>query len=197
MKSRLEPVGDAAGEYGLALAKVARQCDSDGRALEDAASWVVVVGEDLRGSVLDAIDRVHRILTPAQRSAVAKRILSRQQERDSEQNTDEGARSIGGELDLSVGQLMSLLVRAQLLRSALEERLEPWKVKYKRALRAFPDADFAIRDHPIAQVPAAAIATRAVRDGVRMLLPILEPEQCVILADFIEEAVRKARDDER
>lgn len=197
LKPRLAPMGDAAEEYALALAKVARQCDPDGKALEDAGSWAVVVGQDVRGAALDAIDGVHAILTPAQREALSRRLLGKEEQRDDEERTDEDARSLGGKLDLSVGQLMSLLVRAQLLRSALEERTDPWRVQYRRALRAFPAEDFSIRDQAIAEVPAVAIATRFVRDAVRMLLPILEPDQCVALADLIEDEVRKSRERQR
>ncbi|MBW2529565.1 MAG: hypothetical protein JRI23_35635 [Deltaproteobacteria bacterium] len=197
LEPRLEPLRDGGRDYALALAKVARQCDPEGKALEDAGSWVVVVGEDLRGPILDAVDRVHHILTPAQRKALSSRLLGRERERDPEAKDEEGIRSVAAELDLSLSQIMSLLVRAQLLRDAAEERVEPWRIRYENALRAFPEEDFSIREHPIAEVPAAALATRFVRDGVRLLLPILEPAQCAALADFIEAKVEEAAEPDR
>jgi hypothetical protein len=191
LATHLEPLEEAGRDLTLAIAATARRCDGTTMALDDAASWAVLVSDQGSDAVLDAIDELHRILTPAQRQALVERLLAREEESKSEESTDEGARSLGDALDLSFGQMLVVLARGQALKGELEERLKPWRKKLKRALRAFPADDFAIRDHEIARVPAVALATGFVRDAVRTLLPILEPAQCQALADFIEREVGK------
>lgn len=195
LKDRLEPVKDAGRDLTLAIATTARRCDGNTMALDDAISWAVRVGDGERDAILDAIDELHRILTPAQRRALVKHLLFREEESRREDGTEDGARSLGDVLDLSFSQLLTVLSRGAALKDELEDRLNPWRDKLKVALEAFLEDEFAIRDHAIARVPAFALATRFVRDAVRTLLPILEPEQCQALAAFIEEEVGKA--DER
>ena len=187
----LESLQDAGLELALTVAKAARRCDGNLVALEGAASWAVAAGEQARGTVLDAIDELHRILSPAQRKALADRLLGKEKESKTESSTDSGARSLGDALDLSVGQMLTILVRAQALASALEERIEPWRPRLKKTLEAFADEHFAIREHEIAEVPVVALATDFLRDALRTLLPILEREQCEALAGLIQEAVDK------
>jgi hypothetical protein len=191
LEPRLEPMADAGRELALAGAQAATRCDANAMALTDAAEFAVIAGEQVRGDVLDGIDRLHAILTAAQRKALVSRLLGDAHQTDDPRSTDEGARSLGGALHLSLGQMVTLLTRAGALRSAIEERIEPWRVKAKNALLAFPNDDFAIRNYGIAEVPAVELATRFVRDAFRTMLPILDREQCKALGGFIREAVEK------
>jgi hypothetical protein len=175
----------------LAGAQAATRCDANAMALTDAAEFAVIAGEQVRGDVLDGIDRLHAILTAEQRKALVARLLGDAQQTDDRRSTDDGARSLGDALHLSLGQMFTLLTRAGALRSAIEERIEPWRVKAKNALLAFPNDDFAIRNYGIAEVPAVELATRFVRDAFRTMLPILDREQCKALGGFIREAVEK------
>lgn len=197
LKPRLEPMREAGGELALAIAESALRCNADGLAMQDASSWAVRVGQQMRDPILDSIDALHAILTKVQRKALAERLMNAELQSKSKgkRNTDKGARSLGDVLDLSFGQMLSVLARAQVLRGALERRLEPWRDKLKLALAAFPDENFAIRDHAIARVPAVALVTRFVRDAVRTLLPVLDPEQCTALGEFIKEKVTKKPDE--
>jgi hypothetical protein len=191
LEDRLEPLADAGRELALGVASAARRCNADMPVLESATTWAVRAGDQARPTLLDAIDRLHAILTPAQRKALADRLLGREQESQSTEPTDEGARAFGDTMDLSVGQMFRLLTRALALRSALEERIAPWREKARSALAAFPDDHFVIREHAIAEVPAVAIGTRFLRDALGTIFPILEPEQCVALAGLIEQAVEE------
>ncbi len=192
LKRQLEPMKDAGREYLLAIAKTASRCNNNTMALDDAASWAVGVGQQVRGPVLDAIDRLHRILTPAQRKMLARRLLDGEKESKKRRKTDEQSYSVSADLDLSLSQTLTLLIRARSLKSALEERLEPWRKSLKNALVAFPRDDFSVREYRIAEVPAVVLATRFVRDAVRTLLPILDQEQCKAVDASIRDALAKA-----
>ncbi len=191
LRQRLWPMEDAATELALALARTARRCDGDVRALEDAGSWVVRTGEQMRGVVLDAIDELHRILRPTQRKALARQLLDAEERSKTEDRSGASTRSVDDVLDLSLGQMFAVLLRAQALRRANEQRLAPWRPRLKNAITAFADDDFAVRDHDIAEVPAVAMAVELLQEAAATLLPILEPEQCQALGDLIEQAVEK------
>lgn len=200
LELQLEPMQEAGRELALAVAKTVRRCEGSSPALPGAISWAVGSGEQARGAVLDAVDRLHAILTRSQREALVARLRGDEERSKDPRPTDEQARSVGESLDLSLSQLMTMLVRVGALRDALEERIAPWRGQAKSVLAAFVKDDFAIRDHAIAQAPFVALATELLRDGLRTLLPILKPEQCQALATEIERALaeydeRDARDD--
>ncbi|MCC6523519.1 MAG: hypothetical protein IT373_12755 [Polyangiaceae bacterium] len=190
---KLAPFWDAARDFALAIATAAQHGDGRAPALAAAASWAINVGEDVREPVLDAINRVHRILTPAQRASLTERLLGDEKESQSDDSAETPARSLGDVLDLDLGQMLALLVRAQALKGAFEERLGPWRQNLKAALLAFAEDDFDVRRHKIAAVPAVSLATGLVRDAVRVLLPILERDQGRALAAFIREKVAESR----
>lgn len=191
LEERLEPATEASGDLALAIAQAAKRCDGNHMAIEDAVSWANGVGQQVRGDVLDGVDRLHHILTRKQRRTLARRLINSQEQRKKEDRTEKGAQSLDEVLDLSLGQMLNVMVRGAALQSLLEERLAPWRVKLERALAAFPDDDFAIRDHEVVEAPIVAIATRFMRDAVRTLMPILEPEQCAALDQFIREELKR------
>jgi hypothetical protein len=197
IEPRLEPMADAGRDFALAGAKAASQCNPNSMALADAASWAVETGEQVRGDVLDGIDKLHRILTREQREALVARLLGDAKETKPKEDTDDGARSLGDALHLSIGQVFTLLERAGALRSAIEDKIDPWLGRAKKALLAFPDDDFAIRKYDIAEVPAVELAARFVRDAFRSMLPILDREQCKALGGFIKEAVEEQASNDR
>jgi len=191
LTERVEPAADAGREFALAVAQAARRCDPRILALETAASWAVVQGEQARGAVLDGIDRLHHILTPEQRQALVDRLLGDEQQSRSQKPTEAGAKSLGDELGLSLGQMLKLVERALALRSDIEDRIEPWREKLRAALVAFPKDDFSARSFAASEMPVVALVTRFVRDGLRSMLPILDSEQCKALGEFIQKAVEE------
>ena len=189
LAARVAPLVDAGRDFGHAVALAAARCKGDSMGLDSEASFAVTMGEQTREGVLDAIDRLHRILTHRQRKALASRLLGDEKASREKKRGDARARDLGDELDLSIGQMLRLLVRAGALRDAFEERIEPWRDRLREALEAFPSDDFAIRDQPIAKAPVVAVATQLVRDAMRVLLPVLEPEQCKVLGSFIDDMI--------
>jgi hypothetical protein len=191
LEDDLEPAQTATADFARALARAARRCRQDSPFIAMEASHTITVGEQTRGKVLDAINRLHAVLTPAQRRTFARRLLG--DEQDAEQSRDDRdasrTRSIGGDLDLSVGQMLSILLRVRKLRDDFEDKAAPWRDRYVRAVRAFEKSDFDVRDHAIAEVPLVAIMTEFARDAFRVLIPLLKPEQCEALARIIEEKV--------
>ena len=197
IEPRLEPMADAGRDFALAGAQAALHCDPNSMALADAASWAIETGEQVRGDVLDGIDKLHRILTSEQRKALVARLLGDAKETKPKEDTDDGARSLGDALHLSIGQVFTLLARAGALRSAIEDKIDPWVGRAKKALRDFPDESFAIRNYDIAEVPAVELAAHFVRDAFRSMLPILDRDQCTALGGFIKEAVEKQAANDR
>lgn len=189
VKRDLTPLVDSGREFGRALSVAARQCKGDSPFIEMQASSTAAVGEQIREPVLDAIQRLHGILTPAQRRALSRRLLGADQPDERERKNDTRTRSLGIDLDLSVGQMLSMLLRVQALRESFQERAEPWRLRYRSALRAFARDDFDVRRHPIAEAPLVALATTFVRDALRVLMPVLEPAQCETLGRFIADKV--------
>ena len=57
----------------------------------------------------------------------------------------------------------------------------------------FARDDFDARKEPVAEAPIVAIAVAIVRDGVRTLVPLLEPKQCEALGRAIDESVEEKR----
>jgi Spy/CpxP family protein refolding chaperone len=191
LKPRLEPMLDAGLDFARAGAKAATACNPNSMALADSASWAVDTGEQVRGDVLDGIDKLHHILTRQQRKALVDRLLGNAQQANPKGETDDGARSLGDSLNLSLSQIVTMVARANALRGAIEDRIEPWVGKAKNALLGFPEDNFAIRKYAIAEIPAVELATRFVRDAFRTMLPILDREQCKALGGFISDAIEK------
>lgn len=189
LKRDVEPLRTATRDLALAFARSARRCKRDSPFIEMEASFAVTVGEQTRGSVLEAINRLHAILTPAQRKALVQRLLGEDDSRDEEKESrdDDRARDIGSDLDLSIGQMMIMLVRVRAVQSAIDERIEPWREHYRDALIAFEGSVFDVREQAIAKAPIVEIATDLARDAFRVLIPVLEPPQCEVLATMIKE----------
>jgi Spy/CpxP family protein refolding chaperone len=198
LKRQLEPMRDAGFRYGHAVATTVRRCKGKSMVLDDAASWLVVVGEQSRGPLLDAIDRLHAILTPAQRRLLVQRLQRKAEERDAERDAereraaDRGTRSLGDEVDLSFGQTLRLLAQARALQANAEERLDPWRSRLERAVKAFGNDDFRARDHAVAEAPLVREVTVLVAKAARTMLPILEQEQCKVLGERLEQKVSEA-----
>ena len=196
LEADVAPLKTAIDGFTRALARAARRCRQDSPFIEMEARHTVMTGEQVRGDILDGINRLHSILTPPQRLALSRRLLGEQEEGERERSDrDESrTRSIGGDLDLSIGQILSMLVRVRKLRNDFEAKAEPWREAYVRVARAFRHDDFDVRDHALAEVPAVELVTDVVRDAFRVLLPLLEPVQCEALADLIEARLEEPRD---
>lgn len=198
LEEDLAPVQVAVADFGRALARAARRCRQDSPFIAMEADHTVTVGEQARGKALEAINRLHAILTPAQRQQLSRRLQGRETEaeRAREKRDASRTRSIGGDLDLSIGQILKALVRVQKIRSDFEEKAAPWRERYLRAVRDFEREDFDVRDHAIADLPIVALMTDVARDAFRVLIPLLRPEQCEALARIIEDTMSSERSSE-
>jgi Spy/CpxP family protein refolding chaperone len=186
VRREARPLVDAGRQFGRTLAGAARRCKSESRFLEMEASFMVSAGEQIRGPMLDAIQRLHRILTPAQRRELSRRLIDLNQAPARERRGEARTRELGEDLDLSFGQTLTLLMRAQMLRSRFDERFAPWRVRYHDALADFPRDDFLIREKAIAKVPIVELAADFVLEATRVLLPLLDARQCETLGAWIE-----------
>ncbi len=184
-----EPLRDAARELGHSVAGAVRQCKAGTPFMDFDGERVVREGEELRGPLLSGIQRVHRLLTPAQRRKVADRLLEGDDQAKRERSNSSRTRELGPALDLSTMQLMSMLVKAAVLWTSFADRVEPWRVRYHVAISNFAREDFDLQHEPVAAVPVAALTLEFVRAGLRLLVPLLEPKQCEVLARLIDENV--------
>ncbi|MEZ4444347.1 MAG: hypothetical protein R3B72_35060 [Polyangiaceae bacterium] len=198
LKGQLVGVKDAAVEVALSLAAASKRCQGDTTWIGMAADQAVRAGENARDPILDGINELHAILTPAQRRALADRLLADEDDdgedrrERSGKRTRDGVQSLGADLDLSFGQIAQIVVRALRLRDAYLDELEPWRERYEHAVEAFPDDDFDVRRQAVAQVPLVKITADTVREGFRLLITLLEPDQCRALGKTIDEALERA-----
>jgi len=184
-----EPFRDAAKELGHSVAGAVRQCKGGTPFMDLDAERVVREGEELRGPLLSGLQRVHGLLTPAQRRKVSDRLLEGDDQAKRERRNSARTRELGPALDLSTMQLMSMLVKAGVLWTSFADRVEPWRVRYHVAITNFAGDDFDVHHEPVAAVPVAALALEFVRAGLRLLVPLLEPKQCEALGRLIDENV--------
>jgi Spy/CpxP family protein refolding chaperone len=182
-----DPLVRAAGEMGRSVAGAARQCKGDTPFVEADAARVIRAGEDLRGDVLDAVNRFHQLLTPAQRQKLSTRLLEGDEWAKRERRNESRTRSLGPALDLSFSQTMQMLVKARVLWTSFADKAEPWRERYRTAVANFARADFDAHREPVAEVPIVALTTEFVRTGMKFLIPILEKQQCEALGDLIDQ----------
>jgi len=191
----VEPMRWATEDLLQALAATVRRCRNDSTYLQMRAESLVAAGEAARRPLLRAINELHGLLTPQQRRALARHLLD--EERDStpeareDRSTDE-AQSASLQLDLSLVQLGLMLLHLHRVQGIYEDKAEPWLERYRSTVRAFVRADFDIRDHELAEVPIFELATGFVRDAFRLLVPLLEPDQCLVVSEYLEALVDEA-----
>ncbi len=181
-----------------ASAPSVRRCRGDSPSIGLAAERVILTGNRLRGPLLNSVDEMHRILTPKQRKALVARLLADDDERESDSGqrarsdrNDSAIKSFGERIDLSLGQMLKLLLRLSAVRDDFNEQLNPWREPYRQAVRAFAQDSFSARDQRVAKAPAAKIVVGAARKAMRVAVPLLDPEQCETLADaMLEQANR-------
>ncbi|APR85953.1 Hypothetical protein A7982_11302 [Minicystis rosea] len=193
-----EPIVGAANDLGHSVAGAARQCKGESPFVDSDGARLVRMGEDVRGDVIDAVQRFHRLLTPAQRRKLSARLLEGDDWARRERRNESRSRDLAPALDLSVMQTMAMLVKARVLWSTFADRAEPWRVHYKTAVEHFARDDFEARKEPVAEVPVVALSVDFLKMGLRFLIPILEREQCEALGRLIdqkldEQAARAAK----
>ena len=189
LESTAVPLRGAADEFGRSVAGAARQCKGDTPFMEMDAARLVREGEELRGPVIDAIQRVHRVLTPAQRRTVSDRLVEGDDWAKRERRNASRTRDLGPALDLSTMQMMSMLVKAGVLWTSFADRAEPWRVHYRAAITDFARDDFDAHKEPVAAVPVVALTLEFVQAGLRLLIPLLEPKQCEALGRVMDEKI--------
>lgn len=182
-----EPLVSAASEMGRSVAGAARQCKGDTPFVEADAARVIRAGEELRGDVLDAVQKLHKVLTPAQRQKLSTRLLEGDEWAKRERRNESRTKTLGPALDLSFSQTMQMLVKARVLWTTFADKAEPWRAHYKAAVANFARDDFDARREPVAEAPAVALTTEFVRTGMKFLIPILEKPQCEALANLIDQ----------
>jgi hypothetical protein len=206
LRQRFAALEELGFKLAHAIADAVRRCDPDDHWMRLEAQRAVAAVEELRPTILDAITRVHRLLTPAQRQALSDRLLADDDERESKRDDDRGVRALGETIDLSFGQILEVLERSRPVRGEILARISPMRDDLHAALEAFPGADFDIRTQAIAQADIAQLASDFVFAAAHVVLPVLEPAQCKALGDFIDErftaeekkrAAKKTRDEKR
>jgi len=189
VKRSVEPVEPAAMNLAEGVALAVRGCRKDSTLLEMRADSLVMAGEAAREPILDAIDELHAILTPKQRRRLVRHVLERERTSTPErrqEDADERTTSVGLELDLSWRQIASMLVRIRKIQSVYEEEAEPWLERYRIAVEAFAEPDFHVRDHAIARAPVMRMIADLVTDAYRVLVPLLEEEQCAAVSTYLK-----------
>jgi hypothetical protein len=83
--------------------------------------------------------------------------------------------------------MMSVLAKAGVLWSSFADRAEPWRLHYRTAIADFARDDFDVHREKVAAAPAVALIVEFVREGLRMLVPVLDPKQCEALGDLIDQ----------
>lgn len=187
LESTAEPFVGAASELGRSIAGAARQCKGETPFVQMDAARVIREGEAMRRPVLDAIQKVHRLLTPAQRKKLSNRLIEGDDWAKRERRNSSRTRDLGPALDLSTMQLMSMLVKAAVLWSNYADRTDPWRVHYRAAITRFVRDDFDAHAEPVGAAPLVPLTLEFVQAGLRQLVPLLEPKQCEVLAHLIEE----------
>jgi hypothetical protein len=185
----VEPFVSAVSDYERSVAGAVRKCKGETPFVESDAARVVRVGEELRVPALDAVQKVHRLLTPAQRRKVSGRLIEGDDAAKREKRNSARTRDLGPTLDLSTTQTMSMLLKAAVLWTWFADRVEPWRVKYHAAITHFADDDFDVHAEPVAAVPVVELTLEFVRAGLRALIPILQPKQCDALGQLIDQKV--------
>lgn len=192
LESKAEPFVSSVNELGHSVAGAARQCKGDTPFIETDAARVVREGEDVRKPVLDAVQRVHHVLTPAQRRIVSERLVESDDWAKRERRNSSRTRELGPALDLSTMQLVKMLVKAGVLWSSFADRAEPWRNHYRTAITNFAREDFDVHHEPVAAAPAVAFTVDFVRAGLRQIIPLLEPKQCEVLGNLIDQKLDEA-----
>ena len=188
VKRDVKPVEPAAMGLADGVASALRGCRTSSTMLEMRADSLVRSAEAARGPILDAVNELHAILTPKQRRRLVQHVLERERTSSPDarrEETDDTTTSVGVEIDLSWRQIASILVRARKIQSVYEDKAEPWLERYRSAVRAFAEPRFAVYEHPIAKAPVMRMAADLVTDAYRVLVPLLEPEQCDALSDYL------------
>lgn len=179
----------AANDLAHSVAGAATACKGDSPFIEQDAARVVRLGEEMRGPTIEAAQRFHRLLTPAQRKKLSARLVEGDDWAKRERRNASRTRDLGAALDLTGTQVMKMLLKAASLWATFAEKAEPWRVHYRTAITNFARDDFDAKSEPVASAPAVALTVEFVRTGLRMLIPVLEPKQCEALGRVINEKI--------
>ena len=195
LKREVEPVKPAAIGLAEGIASTLKGCRKDSTTLEMRADSLVRSAEAARDPILDAVNELHAILTPKQRRRLVRHVLERERTSSPERRRDEAddqTTSIGVELDLSWRQIASILLRVRKIQSVYEDKAEPWLERYRDAVRAFAEPHFDVREHAIAEAPVMRMVADLITDAYRVLVPLLEREQCAALSDYLRVKLAEA-----
>jgi Spy/CpxP family protein refolding chaperone len=192
LQSSGESFSNAANELARSVAGAARQCKGDSPFIDQDGKRVVQEGEGMREKVLDSIQRLHRLLTPAQRKKLSDRLVEGDDWAKRERRNASRTRELGPVLDLSTLQMMQMLVKAGVLWTTFADKAEPWRAHYRTAITDFARDDFDAHHEPVATVPIVAFFVDFMRTGLRMLVPLLEPKQCEALGHLIDDKLDEA-----
>jgi hypothetical protein len=196
-KRSVRPVKGAAEGLADAMISNLKRCRNDSTSMNMRADRVVSTAELAREPILDAINELHATLTPTQRRRLVDHLLDEERSSTRRERKDDGedrAQSVGVDFDLSWGQIGAILIRLRKLQSVYEDRAAPWIARYREALRAFAEPDFDIRRQAIAEIPIVRLAVDAVTDGFRVLVPLLEPDQCRAIGNHLAKELAEAKE---
>jgi hypothetical protein len=176
----------AAEALARSIAGAARMCKGTTPFVDADAERLVREGEELRAPLLDAFQRAHRVLTPAQRRKLSARLVEGDDWAKRERRNAQRAGELGPDLELRAMQLMSVLVKAGTLWARIADRAEPWREHYRTAITDFARDDFDVHEEPVAKAPAVKLVVDFVREGLGMIMPVLDPKQCEALGNLID-----------
>jgi hypothetical protein len=174
--------------FESAIVAAARGCSANDSRLHIEADRFVEAAQAARPAVLDAINMLHQILDARQRDLLVTRLLAGQESigGDGDDQPIRGLATIAEALDLSFAQKLALVKGAagldigKVLTNGLKKKIID-------AAHAFREPRFDIREHAIVEVPLVALYTGFMLDLAQIVLPVLEPEQCRVAADLLQQ----------
>jgi Spy/CpxP family protein refolding chaperone len=184
------------GKLKRSALAIVRSGSADSEAFEQSVSEAVRAVEQRVQRNTDALEEIHAILTPEQRSAVATalraQIEKRLGQRDGQQRHREGFRRFASQLMLSKLQLAQLeAIKTELLGE--KQQLHPTREELFALVDAFEGDGFGTALGAFRAKKAIVLRARIASAGKRTdtVLSILTREQRELLADLILEGPHK------
>ncbi len=194
LRNKADTLASASFDFFHSVAGAARQCKGDTPFLGSDAERVVREAEEIREPFLDAAQKLHALLTPAQRQKLSDRLIQGNDAAKRERRNSARTRELGPQINLSTMQTVKLLTKAAELWSTYADKTDPWREQYRIAVVDFARDDFDVHKEPVAKAPVMKLALDFVRSGLRLIIPILEPQQCEALGKLIDLRVDEAAD---
>ncbi len=166
-----------------AILEAVDHCDPDYARMHIEAKRMIAAGNDAQPAVLDAINELHALLTPAQRKLLVEPMLERNEARKGEQDS-EGFEALGDKLDLGVGQILELVARARTHLRLDRRGRDELREQFEQDAESFMSPDFDAHKSALGQQAITEIVVNLILDLGVVVLPVLDQRQCQALAAF-------------